>query len=1400
MSPYTNNRFNIMASNVSNTKNNLKRKIFELLENADRQNCSSMSSSLQLETSMYDISDTINNNIKKRNSIHKNKNVPLTIQDLKQVIEETSITAEEWQCGIKFANAIADHIMHNIFISKYYHDFNNIKNIISFISFVVSKYSFAHTQFLARMYFKHSKYGEKQAFDTTMEQENNNDASTDNSYVNNNNNNNNKEGLVPLLLAWGLHINSHINFKHFLLQNSHYVASSWAQTTEMINGNNNDKDLNKWFNSATLMFLNCCIGMHDDVNYNNKNAKGTTNNGSEKDLKNHCLNILHSMRIQNENDFKRGKLLRLLIQNATFLRKAKSKAWFQKFIRSTLFHILELPCSMDNFRSPSSDNIINDNANNNVENDKKEKNKKHIYYVLQDVIQLLPEESYIDTVKELLKLSVVGSNVHWTFLEYTTAIIKQTASYRPTFFDKVVLNLKIFCVECLKDCKATHLASALRFLQYLFISCKAYKTCLQSLFDTASGGTAAAGMGSGMNNNNKSRGMNSLKVQKSTSPKNQNMMMMMTAMGDTSEKDITLGTLNVNTGILENATLQQQISIDPSKRVFSTFLKSLELLVPSDSLEYLHVHKHIVLPHRSRYRSICGDLIGLINTRVDDLKSKSNNQYEIGSKRDNIAKDVVAYVDSFHKTGGNIPQALLQTALFRKQFFIKEFLPVLLSNTQTFISHGDFNFHDERKKMVCQLSDKSLIPPSIFEQFLKLHANNTQSSTSSSQRSNLALDTILSKLSNFAVIMSEYGEIATSAGTSNNTDNNNSRTKTTTIDYRLKRKKVKAWKEYLEKVAVELTKHQQDKEYIYTLIDAIGNSIAISFNSGYDYVSMQRWIRDVFNIIHQSQVMDLMKSIIKKWISSIDSKTSTFKILILATFVTHTMYLTKSYATWNLSILQMFMRNLLCYPKSKSKYGVYKSLVNRFYEYFYLCIVSHFDRMVISSDCKMTEMLLQKKYTDMKKEPFIISIFPFRIFHFLTIYNIVEENNNENNGKNNSTKHAIMSSIQSHIQEPDLLKFSIGEFFLLSCYFFNLNHGRNSNASLTTMSQFIWSKKYVLIKSINRLFIDLLKSCIFYKILKNMEPIQGQGENQTGNHSSKSMLLSKWQNKISPAWRNLKQSFDANVAIKWKTILDINNVNQYDTYRCFLLQIIESLSARGDNNIDENNTIASLFLQSMKELNQELSEDLSFNTINKSYDDARRWIRYLLITSLSIDDTDSYDTDGHINKKKKSSSGNILNGKNIKCLISQASIDILQTFPTKVIFQTKKNFQQYINIWFKNDVNYWPPNITFELARILNIITRNENGDMKLSDFPTAFVVSLIQHWNNLLSIPDIKSNSIFFEIELIFNWLKALYPEDGETHNESATKHLEQRINIILESKKEIIDYCVSEIKLMEY
>ena len=169
-----------------------------------------------------------------------------------------------------------------------------------------------------------------------------------------------------------------------------------------------------------------------------------------------------------------------------------------------------------------------------------------------------------------------------------------------------------------------------------------------------------------------------------------------------------------------------QLALDPSKRTFCTFLKSIEFLVPSDSLEFLILHKRVVLPFRSLYRSQCADLIGLIKTRIEDLRLALSKSEPGVSIQANIANDVVAYVEAFFESGGNIPHALLQTALFRKQFFTKHFLPVLLSNTQAFISQKNFDFHVEKKKMISKLAEKSLIPPSVFSEFLSMHPNNTQ--------------------------------------------------------------------------------------------------------------------------------------------------------------------------------------------------------------------------------------------------------------------------------------------------------------------------------------------------------------------------------------------------------------------------------------------------------------------------------------------------------------------------------------------------------------------------------------------------------------------------------------------------------------------------------------------------
>ncbi len=1397
-----------MASTPNVSSNNhgiLKRKIFALLEDVDRRNCDSPSL----------LHSTIASKKVKTNEINANnskKNVPLSINDLHQTIQQINMTTEEWQCGVKYAIAIADHITHNMYVSEYYKDVKNIKNIVANISRIVSKHSFAHTQFVARMYSKNgnihrSVYENKLAMPT----ESGVGVTSDDTC---NDNCNQDDCLIPLLLAWGLHINSHIHFIHFLLQNAEYVALSWAKTAGIVNTeNNNENDLSSWFNAASLMFLKCCIGMYDDGQqysselssklFSSSNSYSNSRSFSEhtKDLKNHCLKILSYMRVKAGSDIKRAKLLRLLVKNAKLLKSIKSKTWLGNFARSSVFHILELPYSIENFISPSNTNVRDGNNNivitdNEKSNDGKRRDDGNIYLLLHDFIEVLSEEAYIETIEELLKSSNVGTNIHWDFLKSSISIIRKMMI--PNFIDKIVINVKLQCIKCLKDCKAANLASLLRFIQHLSLSTKEYKICLQSLFDTTTT-TTIIPTTKCVNTN-----INSLKVQKSSSPSNKNInqdMMMLDTQGVNSYSKSSRNFIPLD---------QENICIEPSKRVFSTFLKSLELLVPSDSLEYLHVHKHIVLPYRSRYRSICGDLIGLINTRVDDLRLKSNKEYEVGSKRDNIAKDVVAYVNSFHKTGGNIPQALLQTALFRKQFFVREFLPVILSNTQTFICHEQYNFHDERKKLVCQLSDKSLIPPSIFANFLKQHSNNsTQSSNNSSQMSNANSDSFLSKISKFALVMSEYGEIASAVAATKNCDNDsNAKNNTKHIDFQLKRKKMKIWKEYLEKLAIELSKHQQDEEYLYALIDAIGNAIAISFNSGYDYVSMQRWIRDIFNIMHQSQIMDPMKVIINKWILSIDPATVSFNILVLATFVTHTMHLTKSYTDWSLDILKLFMNKLLHASKHAPEHVEYKCLVLRFYEYFYLCVVSHFDRLVISKDSKMTEAFLQNKYNEVKKVPFIISIISFRMFYFLAMcsYNGNYTNDRARND-DNSTSFAIISSIKPYLANQDILKVNIREYFILSCFFTGFNSIRNGNDALTSMSQFVWSKQYIAFDSINRLFVDLLKSCIFYKILKNTEPMQQQGlDKQPNNSSTKLTLLNKWQNKVSSIWKVLNENLNTDSTQKWNSIIGSDAVNSNEIYQRFLLQTAELLSSNNSKNYNEKYSILNMFLCAMEELKEELLIDSSSTKHYENIESGNMhlWLRRLITNALR----NSHDNDNEVDKYRentinddtctivKKSSFHMLGGQSISCLISEASLNVLQVLPTKLVFTTEHEFHLYIKTWFNDHVKYWPSNVTFELARIFSMILYNKNGEcqLTLSDFPNTFIMSLIQHWDQLILIPNIKSNTVFSEIELISKWLNVIY-QDGNT----SKKLLEHQIKHILESRKDLISYCRSQIELIE-
>ena len=573
----------------------------------------------------------------------KDRHRPLPLAKLKMDIEKITACVEEWQRGLKYATAIVDHIENNIY-SGYYEEFSNTKGVVAYISSINSRYSFARTQFVARLYGN----VDDDEYDISEVNENCN-RRHENSRVDTNR-------VIPLLLAWGLHIKCRISFRYYLIQNIREVALAWVKAASIVKNADSPSLMCQWFASATDMFLRICIGESFVDNLH------TLPNGDKKrDLKTHCLKVLDCMQVRHADDTERSKLVCHLIQVARQIQTVKATEWLQRFSKSLLIHILELSDTEKNFAGPTilaeNDSLSRKEKSNVLVN----ADAEPLLAVVQELLHQIPKEALIGIISDLLSRSNVGSNIHWKFLQHICTIIKDGQLSRHNFF---IYRIKQFCVDCLKACKSECLASTFRFLQHLSLSPNQYTNSIESLFLRSKNGK------------NSGIAPNSLRVQALTSPSN-----------PTKENSP------------ENVESESaQLALDPSKRTFSTFLKSIEFLVPSDSLEFLILHKRVVLLFRSLYRSQCADLIGLIKTRIEDLRLALSKSEPGVSIQANIANDVVAYVEAFFESGGNIPHALLQTALFRKQFFTKHFLPVLLSNTQAFISQKNFDFHVEKRK------------------------------------------------------------------------------------------------------------------------------------------------------------------------------------------------------------------------------------------------------------------------------------------------------------------------------------------------------------------------------------------------------------------------------------------------------------------------------------------------------------------------------------------------------------------------------------------------------------------------------------------------------------------------------------------------------------------------------
>ena len=236
--------------------------------------------------------------------------------------------------GLKYATAIADHIENNIY-SGYYDNFSNTKGIVAYVSSINSRYSFARTQFVARLYgnIDDDEYNISEVNEHCNRR-------LENSRVDTNR-------VIPLLLAWGLHINCRISFRYYLIQNIKEVACAWVKTASIVK-NDSPSLMRQWFASATDMFLRICIGESFVDNLH------TVTNGDKKcDLKTHCLKVLDCMQVRHADDTERSKLVCHLIQVARQIQTVKATEWLQRFSKSLLIHILELSDTEKNFAGPT---------------------------------------------------------------------------------------------------------------------------------------------------------------------------------------------------------------------------------------------------------------------------------------------------------------------------------------------------------------------------------------------------------------------------------------------------------------------------------------------------------------------------------------------------------------------------------------------------------------------------------------------------------------------------------------------------------------------------------------------------------------------------------------------------------------------------------------------------------------------------------------------------------------------------------------------------------------------------------------------------------------------------------------------------------------------------------------
>ena len=149
------------------------------------------------------------------------------------------------------------------------------------------------------------------------------------------------------------------------------------------------------------------------------------------------------------------------------------------------------------------------------------------------------------------------------------------------------------------------------------------------------------------------------------------------------------------------------------REALAIYIKCLSMLLPVETRDFLKAHLNTLPQVTSTAKNLINEYVVVAKTRLNDLKDNLNLKVSLvtfpDSLNDFAVKDVERNLNQYASTSV-LPKSLLEMSVFRKSYFVGQFLPALLNAEAV---RGD----EIRRRFVEDLNDAGKIPKKIYHAF-----------------------------------------------------------------------------------------------------------------------------------------------------------------------------------------------------------------------------------------------------------------------------------------------------------------------------------------------------------------------------------------------------------------------------------------------------------------------------------------------------------------------------------------------------------------------------------------------------------------------------------------------------------------------------------------------------------